>query len=114
MPRIFQWFLGLLIPSAGAFFLNIFFDILIALGFSSLAFVGLELLIDDVFKMVDVMLRGLIPLNSMAMVESAGFFLALRIYFAALSTRIAIFIYFKMMRIAAKKKSASVPLPSPK
>jgi len=50
----------------------------------------------------------------MAMVESAGFFLALRIYFAALSTRIAIFIYFKMMRIAAKKKSASVPLPSPK
>jgi hypothetical protein len=114
MSKILGWFLGLLIPSAGAFFFTLILDILIALGFSSIAFVGFELLIDDVFKIVDTMLRGVIPLNSMAMVEAAGFFLALRIYFAAISTRLAIFIYFKMMRIgAAKRKAAASGSPPP-
>jgi len=111
MPSILRWFLGLVVPTVGASFLSLIFDFLIALGLSSVTFVGLELLISDVFTIVDTMLRGLMPLSSVSMVEAAGFFLALRIYFAAISTRLAIFIYFKMMRIAAAKKKAAAAVP---
>jgi len=74
--------------------ISIIFSFLSTLTLGSLAFFGISIMIEDMFSMIDVMLRGVIPLNSAKIVEAAGLFLSLKIYLYSLGARLTIVLSF--------------------
>lgn len=107
MHAILGWFASVIVPWLVSAFVFLLIDVFISMGVSAIIFVGFDILVSDIFNIIDSMLKGLLSTSSRKMVESAGLFLALQIYFAAIGTRLAIFGYFKvssLLDVAPKKR----------
>lgn len=92
--------------------ISLVFSFLASLGVAQVSFIAVDIMIEELFKIIDSMLSGLIPLNSKSMVESAGLFLSLKIYLYALGTRLSLVLSFMVFGMVKNVRVPGVTHPS--
>ena len=94
MYKILIWLISNIGYALAPWLVSFIFSLIASFGISAVSFIGVSIMIDELFTIINTLLSGLISVNSKSILEAAGFFLSLKIYLYALGSRLSIVLSF--------------------